>query len=426
MQLIVNEGREAGASLEHSHAQLYALGFVPAAIARERERFGAYNERTWAATCSATSPPRRCAAASAWSRSTTRRSLICPWASRSPFELRVIPRTAARRASSEDERRAPRSMPHRAARARAALRRRAPSSTSGCARRRAAPTHFHWHVDIAPRLTIKAGFELATGVDINIYPPERARPRRDAAMRSPARCRRTRARSPASSPTPARRGSPTAAGPSGCARRSAKRACESHDLPKAVEAARGARLVPRAGLGRAGLRALPRPRPRDPEGPIELFGYVSYVRPSEGEPTRLPRRADFTDVTAEENPGWKIDLNDEVIGRWRGENGRAGARHPGLGPPAGPGRRRRHRRARARDRRPGRRSPTGASPWSRSTPSRATATRSSCRSSSGAAGRAELASESLYAEPPTPTTLGSCSASARLIFAHSGLIARSE
>ena len=34
--------------------------------------------------------------------------------------------------------------------------------------------HFHWHVDIAPRLSIKAGFELGTGVDINIYPPEQA------------------------------------------------------------------------------------------------------------------------------------------------------------------------------------------------------------------------------------------------------------
>jgi UDPglucose--hexose-1-phosphate uridylyltransferase len=33
---------------------------------------------------------------------------------------------------------------------------------------------FHWHVDIVPRLTIKAGFELGTGVDINVYPPERA------------------------------------------------------------------------------------------------------------------------------------------------------------------------------------------------------------------------------------------------------------
>ena len=33
---------------------------------------------------------------------------------------------------------------------------------------------FHWHIDIAPRLAIKAGFEFATGVDINIFPPERA------------------------------------------------------------------------------------------------------------------------------------------------------------------------------------------------------------------------------------------------------------
>ena len=42
VHLIVNERREAGASLPHTHAQLYALDFVPPAIARERERFGAY------------------------------------------------------------------------------------------------------------------------------------------------------------------------------------------------------------------------------------------------------------------------------------------------------------------------------------------------------------------------------------------------
>jgi len=39
---------------------------------------------------------------------------------------------------------------------------------------RGAAKTFHWHVDIAPRLTVKAGFELGTGVDINVYPPERA------------------------------------------------------------------------------------------------------------------------------------------------------------------------------------------------------------------------------------------------------------
>jgi UDPglucose--hexose-1-phosphate uridylyltransferase len=46
VHVIVNEGKEAGASLPHTHAQLYALPFVPAAVARERERFTAYSDRT--------------------------------------------------------------------------------------------------------------------------------------------------------------------------------------------------------------------------------------------------------------------------------------------------------------------------------------------------------------------------------------------
>jgi len=66
-------------------------------------------------------------------------------------------------------------------------------------------------------------------------------------------------------------------------------------------------------------------RVEGPEGPLELFGHVSYVQPEGGEPADFRASADFTDVLAEDNPGWQIDLNDDVIGRWRGENGRAGA-----------------------------------------------------------------------------------------------------
>jgi len=61
------------------------------------------------------------------------------------------------------------------------------------------------------------------------------------------------------------------------------------------------------------------------EGKLELFGHVSYVQPVDGEPRDFRAKADYTDVLAEDNPDWRIDLNDEVIGRWRGENGRAGA-----------------------------------------------------------------------------------------------------
>ncbi len=66
-------------------------------------------------------------------------------------------------------------------------------------------------------------------------------------------------------------------------------------------------------------------RAESPEGGLELFGHVSYVQPEGGEPTDFRAKADFTDVLAEDNPDWKIDLNDDVIGRWRNENRRAGA-----------------------------------------------------------------------------------------------------
>jgi len=59
---------------------------------------------------------------------------------------------------------------------------------------------------------------------------------------------------------------------------------------------------------------------------LELFGHVSYALPAEGdEPSDFRATADFTDILAEDNPEWRIDLNDDVVGQWRGENGRAGA-----------------------------------------------------------------------------------------------------
>jgi hypothetical protein len=61
------------------------------------------------------------------------------------------------------------------------------------------------------------------------------------------------------------------------------------------------------------------------EGRLELFGHVSYVQPPGGEPESFAAKADFTDILAADNPDWRIDLNDDVVGRWRGENGRAGA-----------------------------------------------------------------------------------------------------
>ena len=57
----------------------------------------------------------------------------------------------------------------------------------------------------------------------------------------------------------------------------------------------------------------------------ELYGHVSFARDEDGEPTEFEATADFTGETAEANPDWQIDLCDEVIGAWRGENGSTAA-----------------------------------------------------------------------------------------------------
>ena len=171
VQLIVNEGGGAGASLEHSHAQLYALPFVPAAVARERERAGAYAERTAGSGLLGDILVEEVRRGERLVAIDDEAALICPWASRSPFELRVIPRRAAA-SFEEDETGA--AMIRTAMRVLAARFDGPPELNLWVRTAPHGAEQFGWHVDIAPRLTIKAGFELGTGVDINIYPPERA------------------------------------------------------------------------------------------------------------------------------------------------------------------------------------------------------------------------------------------------------------
>jgi len=171
VQLVVNEGAGAGASLPHTHAQLYALPFVPAALARERERAGAYGERTAGGGLLADVLVEEVRRKERLVAIDDEAALICPWASRSPYELRVVPRRAAARFEQDEG---------GAAMIRTAMRLLSerlggpPELNLWVATAPRGAESFCWHVDIAPRLTIKAGLELGAGVDINIYPPERA------------------------------------------------------------------------------------------------------------------------------------------------------------------------------------------------------------------------------------------------------------
>ncbi len=171
VQLIVNEGAGAGASLPHTHAQLYALPFVPATVARERERAGAYRESSGGNDLLGDVLVEEVRRRERLVAIDEDAALICPWASRSPFELRIVPRREAARFEDDG---AGAAMIQTALRALAARFDGSPELNLWVRTAPHGAEHFRWHVDIAPRLSVKAAFEFATGVDIVTYPPERA------------------------------------------------------------------------------------------------------------------------------------------------------------------------------------------------------------------------------------------------------------
>jgi UDPglucose--hexose-1-phosphate uridylyltransferase len=172
LQLIVNERREAGASLPHTHAQLYALDFVPAVVARERERAGAYATRTMGQSLLGDLIAEEVRLRERIVAIDEEAVLIAPYASQLPFQLMLAPRRP--RARFEDDGPSGAALLHDGLRR---LARRLGSSPPLNLFVRTAPLgaeHFSWRIDILPRLTHLAGLELATGVNLNIVAPEHA------------------------------------------------------------------------------------------------------------------------------------------------------------------------------------------------------------------------------------------------------------
>lgn len=171
VHLLVNEGPRAGATLEHTHAQLLALPFVPAHVARERERFAAYHQRTAGSNLLEDVLAEEVRRRDRLVAIDAEAALICPWASRWSYELRLVPRSAAPR--FEDDGRGAELLGR-------GLRTLAEVVGPGVGLNlwvRTAPRgteQFCWHIDIAPRVTTPGGIELGAGLDVNPLAPERA------------------------------------------------------------------------------------------------------------------------------------------------------------------------------------------------------------------------------------------------------------
>ncbi|MDQ3677148.1 MAG: DUF4921 family protein [Actinomycetota bacterium] len=170
--LTVSERREAGASLPHTHAQLYALDFVPASVARERERFGAYATRTMGFNLLADVVQEEVRRRERVVAIDDEAVLICPYASRYPFALMLAPRRGRPRFADDGATGA--ALLHDGLRR---LARRFGSSPPLNLWVRTAPRdaeQFCWRIDIVPRLIALGGLELGTAVHVNVVAPEQA------------------------------------------------------------------------------------------------------------------------------------------------------------------------------------------------------------------------------------------------------------
>jgi len=160
-QAFVNQGKPAGASIEHPHAQLVALDFVPD---RAQARLDHFDVATFAGdrehlvdVVGVDAP------VTVW----------CPAASPTPFAMRLALDHGGARFDEADDHDT-RAVGRALQRALVALHDAVGDVAYNVVVETAPRDHpgpFRWWIDIIPRLTVTAGFEIGTGLTVNIVSP---------------------------------------------------------------------------------------------------------------------------------------------------------------------------------------------------------------------------------------------------------------
>jgi UDPglucose--hexose-1-phosphate uridylyltransferase len=176
-----NHGEAAGASLEHPHSQLIATPIVPMMVEQELE--GALRHFRMRKRCIWCDIIRQ--EMQGRTRGLGRLILgeggvvaLCPYAPRLPFESWILPerhRPSYEEAEGTELRALARVLGEVLRRMNHVL--GYPSwnlSLHSAPLKTPTPDHFHWHLEIIPKLTKVAGFEWGTGLFINPTPPEEA------------------------------------------------------------------------------------------------------------------------------------------------------------------------------------------------------------------------------------------------------------
>ncbi|HZD60641.1 MAG TPA: galactose-1-phosphate uridylyltransferase [Anaerolineae bacterium] len=175
VQIIINHGKDAGASLEHSHSQLFAIPLIPELPGAELKgaaNYYAKNERCIYCDIIASEIAEDVRVV----EQSEHFIAFVPYAARLPFETWIIPlqHKPQFETISDGERMELASI----------FRRVLSRFYNGLSDppynmylHTSPPGYgltdtYHWHMSIIPKLTIQAGFELGTGMTINVTIPE--------------------------------------------------------------------------------------------------------------------------------------------------------------------------------------------------------------------------------------------------------------
>lgn len=171
-QAVVNSGREAGASIEHPHGQLLATPFIPGEAANEMAGFARFRGNCLL-----------CATIDAESETGHRVVfeddqvvMLCPFWSGTPYEVLLIPRVHHAHLQGADD--VDLAAVGRSVQLALAAMRDRLGDVAYNVMFHSAPfrsnSDFHWHVHVVPKISTRGGFEMGSGVLINVVPPERA------------------------------------------------------------------------------------------------------------------------------------------------------------------------------------------------------------------------------------------------------------
>jgi len=168
ISVIENRGRLAGASIEHPHLQLFALSMVPPRILKELPAF-----KQGCPLCELL--PLEEERKERVVYSSPRFLAICPWASRYPYEVWIIPRKHSS-AFMDLRKKEIEELAYMLKTVLSALELAVPeiSYNYSYILGPLGDESYHWKVEIYPRLTTPAGFEFSTDIMVNPIPPEEA------------------------------------------------------------------------------------------------------------------------------------------------------------------------------------------------------------------------------------------------------------